>query len=246
MSGVSCGERLLLPEALSGRLEPAEEKRVMAHLEHCEACQEAAAEIEVSLISLAVLRDEREHPTVRAPATTTATATETVSQSIFGASPEPVEAPAPQVVALHRGRTPLRLLSAAAAVLLLVGGIAIGRIFAPGQDSVDFGPTMALTPPAGAVDQAPRGSVAVGTEGASLAVRLSASSLPTSGWYECVWVAAGQSRSAGSFRAASGVVKNIRLRVAPPQDSQTWDLQLVHHQGTASEVVLEGAAEYHP
>ena len=200
----------------------------------------------MSLISLAVLRDERDHPTARATATATATAAETVSESIFGASPDPVEPPAPQVAALRRGRTPLRLLSAAAAVLLLVAGIAIGRALAPAQDSVDFGPALALTPPADAVDQAPRGSVAVGTEGASLAVRLSATSLPTSGWYECVWVATGQSRSAGSFRAANGVVKDIRLRVAPPQDSQTWDLQLVHHQGTASEVVLEGAAEYHP
>ena len=45
MSGHPCLERLLMPEALSGRLEPAEEKRVMAHLETCPACQEVAADI---------------------------------------------------------------------------------------------------------------------------------------------------------------------------------------------------------
>jgi putative zinc finger protein len=265
VSGVSCGERLLLPEALSGRLDPAEEKRVMAHVETCEACQIAAAEIEVSLISLAVLRDERDHPIVLAEPPSA------VPEGVAGLFPPAhqtgpdtgpntgpdvgpgtglrtgsVAAPDQVTSISGRRRVPLRLLSAAAAVLLLAGGVAIGRAFAPGADSVDFGPALALAPPPSAADQAPRGSVAVGTEGASLAVRLTATSLPKTGWYECVWVAAGQSRSAGSFRATDGMVKDIRLRVAPPQDSQTWDLQLVHHQGTASEVVLEGAAEYHP
>ena len=62
VSGHPCPERLLLPEALAGRLDPPEEKRVMAHVEGCAACQEVAVDIEVSLISLAVLRDELEHP----------------------------------------------------------------------------------------------------------------------------------------------------------------------------------------
>ena len=62
MSAHPCPERLLLPEALSGRLEPAEEKRVMAHVQTCATCQDAAADIEVSLISIAVLRDEAAVP----------------------------------------------------------------------------------------------------------------------------------------------------------------------------------------
>jgi len=61
---------------------------------------------------------------------------------------------------------------------------------------------VALSPPAGALDTGARGTVAVASEGNALAVRLDATSLPTTGWYECVWVAGGQSRS----RAVGGAV----------------------------------------
>jgi len=221
VSGHPCPERLLLPEALSGRLEPSEEKRVMAHLQTCSTCQDVAADIEVALISLAVLRDEQAVPLA------------------------PASAPAPgPVVLTQRRRLPAYAAAAAAAVVFAAGGLFVGHNVLPPRDRPDFGPAVALAPPPGATDTGARGTVAVASEGNALAVRLDATSLPTTGWYECVWVAGGQSRSAGSFRAANGVVKNVQLRVAQPQDSAGWDLQLVHHQGDTSEVVLEGDVTY--
>jgi hypothetical protein len=224
--GHPCVERLMLPEALSGRLSPAEEKRVMAHVETCAICQEAAAEIEVSLISLAVLRDEQEHPLAAAAAAVAASAAPT----------------APVVpLASARSRWPVRLMAAAAAIVLLAGGAVVGRQLLPPRDGEHYGAPIALTPPATAKDQAARGTVAVASLGSALAVKLNASSLPQAGWYECVWVAGGQTRSAGSFRASGGMAKDIELRVAQPQDSHTWDLQVIAHSGAASEVVLEGS-----
>ena len=52
---------------------------------------------------------------------------------------------------------------------------------------------------------------------------------------------AGQSRSAGSFRAHKGAV-DVELRVAPPQGSRRLELQVIAHTGTSSRVVLEGSA----
>jgi Putative zinc-finger len=223
--GHPCVERLMLPEALSGRLSPAEEKRVMAHVETCAICQEAAADIEVSLISLAVLRDEQEHPFAAGPAV---------------AAPAGATAP---VVPLPsaRSRWPVRLMAAAAAIVLLAGGAVVGRQLLPPRDGEHYGAPIALIPPATAKDQAARGTVAVASLGSALAVKLNASSLPQAGWYECVWVAEGQTRSAGSFRASGGTAKDVELRVAQPQDSHTWELQVIAHSGAASEVVLEGS-----
>ena len=79
--------------------------------------------------------------------------------------------------------------------------------------------------------------MAVASEGAALVVRLNATGLQDTGWYECVWVADGQTRSAGSFRAPGGVVKDVELRVAQPQGSSGWDLQVIAHRGTSSQVV---------
>jgi hypothetical protein len=223
--GHPCVERLMLPEALSGRLSPAEEKRVMAHVETCAICQEAAADIEVSLISLAVLRDEQEHPFAAGAAVAA-----------------PVGATAPVVpLASARSRWPVRLMAAAAAIVLLAGGAVVGRQLLPPRDGEHYGAPIALTPPATAKDQAARGTVAVASLGSALAVKLNASSLPQAGWYECVWVAEGQTRSAGSFRASGGTAKDVELRVAQPQDSHTWELQVIAHSGAASEVVLEGS-----
>jgi hypothetical protein len=252
--GHPCVERLMLPEALSGRLSPAEEKRVMAHVETCAICQEAAAEIEVSLISLAVLRDELEHPLAAAVAAASAgttnnapgTATRTSTVAPTGRAAEvPVPAgavPAPVIpLASARSRWPVRLMAAAAAIVLLAGGAVAGRQLLPPRDGEHYGAPIALSPPPTAKDQAARGTVAVASLGSALAVKLNASSLPQAGWYECVWVAEGQTRSAGSFRASGGVAKDVELRVAQPQDSHTWDLQVIAHSGTASEVVLEGS-----
>lgn len=243
MSGHPCPERLLLPEALSGRLDPTEEKRVMAHLQTCATCQDVAAELEVSLISLAVLRDEEAVPlrTAWPPA------------AVAGAAPldgSPADSTPTGATPVHAGgrarrrRLPAYLSVAAAAALFAAGGVFVGHSFLPPRDQPDFGPAVALSPPDGTADSGARGTVAVATQGDGLAVRLDATSLPKAGWYECVWVAGGQSRSAGSFRATNGVVKDIRLRVAQPQDSSGWDLQLVHHQGSTSEVVLEGDVAY--
>jgi hypothetical protein len=267
VSGHLCPERLLLPEALSGRLEPSEEKRVMAHLQTCASCQDVAADIEISLISLAVLRDEHAVPLrgsevadddagaepperLGAPTgLTTAWPPAALAQAPGPAAtpapgPAPAPAPEPVLVPLRR-RLPTYVAAAAAAVVIAAGGLFVGHNLLPPRDRPDFGPAVALSPPAGAIDTGARGTVAVASEGNALAVRLDATSLPTTGWYECVWVAGGQSRSAGSFRAANGVVKNVQLRVAQPQDSAGWDLQLVHHQGDTSEVVLEGDVTYH-
>lgn len=263
MSGHPCPERLLLPEALSGRLEPSEEKRVMAHLQTCASCQDVAADIEVSLISLAVLRDEHAVPlrasgvaddggdelSERLGSSGLTTAWPPAALAPAPApdpapAPTPGPAPGPAVLPLRR-RLPTYVAAAAAAVVIAAGGLFVGHNLLPPRDRPDFGPAVALSPPAGAIDTGARGTVAVASEGNALAVRLDATSLPTTGWYECLWVAGGQSRSAGSFRAANGVVKNVQLRVAQPQDSAGWDLQLVHHQGDTSEVVLEGDVTYH-
>jgi hypothetical protein len=115
-----------------------------------------------------------------------------------------------------------------------------GREVLPPRDTEHYGAPIALTPPAAAPDQVARGSVAVASEGAALVVRLNATGLQDTGWYECVWVADGQTRSAGSFRAPGGVVKDVELRVAQPQGSSGWDLQVIAHRGTSSQVVLEG------
>jgi hypothetical protein len=132
-------------------------------------------------------------------------------------------------------------MAAAAAIVLLAGGAVIGREVLPPRSGEHYGAPIALTPPATARDQAARGTVEVASLGSALAVKLNASSLPQAGWYECVWVAEGQTRSAGSFRATGGTVKDVELRVAQPQDSHTWDLQVIAHSGAASEVVLEGS-----
>lgn len=230
MTGRPCPERLLLPEALSGRLNPNEEKRVMTHLQTCPTCQDAAADIEVSLISLAVLRDEAAE---RLPAPARVAATDSSPSGAAEGTVGPL-----------RGRLPALAMAAAAALAFAAAGLVVGHNLLPPRDRPDFGPAVALSPPAGTVDTGARGTVAVATQQDGLAVRLDATSLPTAGWYECVWVAGGQTRSAGSFRATNGVVKDVELRVAQPQDSLGWDLQLVHHQGDTSEVVLEGDVAY--
>jgi anti-sigma factor RsiW len=91
VSGHPCPERLLLPEALSGRLDPAEEKRVMAHLQTCPACQDAAADIEVALVSLATLRVARDEADRGGPdeAEPLATALHVVSAEVQ--EPGPIE-----------------------------------------------------------------------------------------------------------------------------------------------------------
>jgi hypothetical protein len=235
--GHPCVERLMLPEALSGRLQPAEEKRVMAHAETCATCQEAAADIEIALIALAVLKDEQAHPaevSVGSRESATGVVAEVAAASGSGAAPV-VE------LASARSRWPVRLMAAAAAVVLLAGGAVVGRQVLPPRDGEHYGAPIALSPPATAKDQAARGTVAVASLGTALAVKLNATSLPQAGWYECVWVAEGQTRSAGSFRASGGTAKDIELRVAQPQDSHTWDLQVIAHSGQDSEVVLEGS-----
>lgn len=268
MSGHPCAERLLLPEALSGRLDPSEEKRVMAHLQTCSTCQDVAADIEVSLISLAVLRDEHPVP-LRVPRLAAGDPDQpgepdgpdesrgraASSAGLTGPWPraplapasalDPASGPAPGPVVLpQRRRLPTYAAAAAAAVVFAAGGLFVGHDLLPPRDRPDFGPAVALSPPPGASDTGARGTVAVASESDALAVRLDVTSLPTSGWYECVWVAGGQSRSAGSFRAVNGVAKNVQLRVAQPQDSTGWDLQVVHHQGDTSDVVLEGDVTY--
>jgi Putative zinc-finger len=234
VSGHPCPERLLLPEALSGRLDPVEEKRVMAHLQTCATCQDAAADIEISLISLAVLRDEQA-VSLRASGPS--------SDGSDGSAVSTGDGGGAAVLPLRR-RLPAVLTAAAAAVVFAGAGLFVGHNLLPPRDRPEFGPTVALTPPPGAPDAAARGTVAVATEGNALAVRLNATALPTSGWFECVWVAGGQSRSAGSFRAVGGVAKDVELRVAQPQDATGWDLQLIHHEGVTSEVVLEGDVHY--
>jgi Putative zinc-finger len=247
VSGHPCPERLLLPEALSGRLDPAEEKRVMAHLQTCPTCQDAAADIEISLISLAVLRDEDAlllRPNGAGPESSP-------DPELSTPSAVPLTTPAPSresggdgAEPPWRRRLPAIAAAAAAAVVFAAAGLFVGHSLLPPTDRPDFGPAVALAPPPGAADAAARGTVAVASEGNALAVRLNASALPKTGWYECVWVADGQSRSAGSFRAADGVVKNVELRVAQPQDATGWDLQLIHHEGDVSEIVLEGDVHY--
>ena len=233
MSGRPCPERLLLPEALSGRLDPADEKRVMAHLQTCPACQDAAADIEISLISLAVLRDEEAVP-LRAPGALPAAA----PQAGPGSGSRGVAA------VRWRRRLPTVLVAAASALLIAGAGVLVGHGVLPPRDRTHYGAAIALRPPPGATNPAIRGTVAVASEGSALTVRLNATALPTTGWYECVWVAAGQTRSAGSFRAAAGVANNVELRVAQPQNTDGWDLEVVHHVGDVSEVVLEGSATY--
>lgn len=239
MSGHPCPERLLLPEALSGRLEPSEEKRVMAHLQTCATCQDAAADIEVSLISLAVLKDEEAVPLRGA-----GSVAETTGPVLTGSWPPGVRAGSSARATAARPwhqRLPVTLAAAASAVVIAAGGILVGHNVLPPRENNHYGAPIALAPPAGSSDQSARGTAAVAVEGNALAVRLNASALPATGWYECVWVSGGQTRSAGSFRASgSGAVKNVELRVAQPQGSTGWDLQVVHHQGTTSEVVLEG------
>jgi hypothetical protein len=251
----------LLPEALSGRLDPAEEKRVMAHLETCPACIDAAADIEIALVSLATLRVARDEM-VAAPApmalrtdSTSGTATGTIDLRDPSAPAEPAgppagvlrvadaEQPDPSMVIALPARRPVRrgLLAVAAAVVLLAAGAVAGHQLLPPRDTAHYGPALALSPPAGATDAAARGSVKVASEGDALAVRLTATALPAAGWYECVWNSDGQTRSAGSFRASSGSV-DVELRVAPPKTPGAWDLQVVAHNGTSSEVVLEGNA----
>jgi anti-sigma factor RsiW len=252
VSGHSCLERLLMPEALSGRLEPAEEKRVMAHLETCPACQDVAADIEIALISLAVLKDEQQ-PVLDLR---DGAAPSDVDPLLLAQLGQPAAAPAANatasetdpsetaaVVPLARRRTPapVRWLAiAASGAILLGGGLLVGRQVLPPRDTVSYGPPVALAPPSTASAQAARGTASIGREGAALAVKLNASSLPSVGWYECLWVAGGETRSAGSFRVTNGVVKDVELMVAQPQDAQGWDLQIVQHQGTTARVVLEG------
>jgi putative zinc finger protein len=233
VSGRPCHERLLLPEALSGRLDPADEKRVMAHLQTCVACQDAAADIEISLISLAVLRDEQAVP-LHAP----------LAAPAAGAGPGPGSGSTAVAEVRWLRHLPTVLVAAAAALLIAGAGVLVGHSVLPPRDRTHYGVALALRPPPGAKDPAIRGTVAVASEGSALAVRLNATALPTTGWYECVWVANGQTRSAGSFRATTGVAKNVELRVAQPQDAAAWDLEVVHHVGDASEVVLEGSATY--
>jgi hypothetical protein len=229
MSGRPCPERLLLPEALSAQLPPAEEKRVMAHLETCAACQEAAADIEVALVSLALLRVNRDEDAADPAGPTPATLRPS----------SPVAPPRPRVA--HRLVRPL--LVAAAALVLVAGGAVVGHQVLPPRDTVHYGPSLALAPPPGAADTAARGSVAVATDRTSLAVKLKASALPAAGWYECVWIAGGQTRSAGSFHATRGAV-DVDLRVAAPKATGGWDLQVLAHDPSGTHVVLEGSASY--
>jgi anti-sigma factor RsiW len=233
VSGHTCPERLLLPEALSGRLEPAEEKRVMAHLPTCAACEDAAADIEIALVSLAVLRDADEQFLPELVPSGPLRSVEPATAETTASAPVPL-----------RSRRPVRrgLLVAAAAVALVGGGVAAGHALLPPRDSVHYGPALAISPPAGAADLAASGTVAVGVEDNALAVRLKAHSLPATGWYECVWVAGGQSRSAGSFRAAGDGTVNVELKVAPAATPGGWDLQVIRHVGSSSQVVLEGSA----
>ncbi len=245
MSGHICPERLLLPEALTGRLEPAEEKRVMAHLQTCPACQDAAADIEVSLISLATVQAARDEASG-----STWDAAEPVLPGLHvvaSASADPTAGPAlpsapSEPTAIPR-RHPMRrtLLVAAAAVVLLVAGAAAGHQLLPPRDANNYGPALALAPPPGVAGDAATGSVAVAQENNALAVRLTADGLPVAGWYECVWNSAGQSRSAGSFRADKGAV-DVELRVAPPKAPGAWTLQVIAHTGASSRVVLQGSA----
>ncbi len=232
MNGRPCPERLLLPEALSGQLPPAEEKRVMAHLETCAACQDAAADIEVALVSLAMLRVSGDEATVPPPAPDLAAASRPPLQPVGATSRQPA-----------RQRLVRPLLAAAAALVLVGGGAAAGHELLPPRDGVHYGPSLALAPPPGASDRAARGTVAVATQGSALAVKLTATALPAAGWYECVWIAGGQTRSAGSFRAEGGAV-NVDLRVAPPAATGAWDLQVLAHDSSGTHVVLEGSAGY--
>jgi hypothetical protein len=254
VSGHPCAERLLLPEALSGRLEPAEERRVMAHLETCPACQDAAADIEIALIALATLRVARDEATdsdgTPADPIRVVDVRDTISAPDLAASTPSHASSAPisevPVLAEHAERRRQRrtqLLAAAAAVVLLAGGAFIGRQLLPPRDTHSYGPPVALAPPAAATSdaRAARGSVAVAKQGDALAVKLKATSLPAAGWYECVWISAGQTRSAGSFRATKGAV-DVDLLVASPVGGTAWDLQVIEHQGTTSRVVLEGRA----
>jgi hypothetical protein len=251
VSGHICPERLLLPEALTGRLEPAEEKRVMAHLQTCPACQDAAADIEVSLISLATVQAARDEaggstwdaaepvlPGLRVVANASDNAS--AGTALPSAPFEPIKPSQP--TAIPR-RHPMRrtLLVAAAAVVLLVAGAAAGHQLLPPRDANDYGPALALAPPPGVAGDAATGSVAVAQENNALAVRLTADGLPVAGWYECVWNSAGQSRSAGSFRADKGAV-DVELRVAPPKAPGAWTLQVIAHTGASSRVVLQGSA----
>jgi Putative zinc-finger len=259
-----------LPEALSGRLEPAEERRVMAHLENCPACQDAAADIEIALVSLATLRVARDEAThgiatpLHVPHSDLTHSDITLADPIrvvdvrdakpatdltASAPSQAGRAPVSDVPVLaehaeRRGRRRrTQLLAAAAAVVLLAGGAFIGRQLLPPRDTHSYGPPVALAPPAAATPdaRAARGSVAVAKQGDALAVKLKATALPAAGWYECVWISAGQTRSAGSFRATKGAV-DVDLLVASPVGGTEWDLQVIEHQGTTSRVVLEGRA----
>ncbi len=250
MNGRPCPERLLLPEALSAQLAPAEEKRVMAHLETCPACQDAAAEIEIALVSLAVLRADGDDggaarltpaPGVRPVVRPVREPELVAAAAAAAAAPSDGEA---QVRPLRRPSRFLRpLLVAAAALVLVGGGAAVGHQVLPPRDTVHYGPALALAPPPGAPDTAARGTVAVATESSSLAVKLKATALPAAGWYECVWIAGGETRSAGSFHATRGAV-DVDLRVAAPRTTGGWDLQVLAHDASGTHVVLEGNASY--
>jgi hypothetical protein len=201
----------------------------MAHLETCAACQDAAADIEVALVSLALLRADRDEDVAEPAGLRAATLP----------PPSPIAAPRRRVA--HRLVRPL--LVAAAALVLVAGGAVVGHRVLPPRDTVHYGPSLALAPPAGAADTAARGSVAVATERTALAVKLEASALPAAGWYECVWIAGGETRSAGSFHATGGAV-DVDLRVAAPKATGGWDLQVLAHDPSGTHVVLEGSASY--
>jgi hypothetical protein len=253
VNGRPCPERLLLPEALSAQLPPAEEKRVMAHLETCAACQDAAADIEVALVSLTMLRVSRDEGAAEPDAVRVAglEAADRKAADLEPAGLNVVTLDRPRSVAAgpaaaRQGaayRLLRPLLVAAAALLLVGGGAVVGHQLLPPRDSVHYGPSLALAPPAGAADTAARGSVAVAADRTSLAVKLKASALPAAGWYECVWIAGGETRSAGSFHATGGAV-DVDLRVAAPKAAGGWDLQVLAHDASGTHVVLEGNTSY--
>jgi hypothetical protein len=243
MSEPVCQERMLLPEALSGVLDPDRERQVMDHLARCPACQTAADDIEVALVSLALLRAEQAEP-LSAPAavtTTTSTTTSTYPTASSDWSAGPPPAPADELAVRRGRRTPLVWLAgAAAAILLLVAGIGVGHQLLPPRDTVAYGPALALRPPSGAADAGATGTVAVANDKGTIDVHLKASGLPSQAWFECLWTVGGQSRSAGSFLAKNGTA-DVDLKVVPPAASHTWDLQVVAHSPSGSQVVLEGA-----
>lgn len=233
MSEPVCQERMLLPEALSGVLDPDRERQVMDHLSQCPACQSAADDIEVALVSLALLRAEQAEP-LASPA---GVGPATPSRVSAAATPA---APAGELSVRRHHRAPLLWLAgAAAAILLLVAGIGIGHQLLPPRDTVAYGPALALTPPSGAADAAAAGTVAVARDNGAVDVHLKASGLPGHAWFECLWTAGGQSRSAGSFLAKDGAA-DVDLKVVPPSASRSWTLQVVAHSQSGSQVVLQG------